>query len=81
MLLVKLEHKVPPALRPSPLVFLKPLWQQRQGSLRPSLRLWPITYYLSRIRKMAFRVEAFTIEFLNTLEESEKALEVEEVVQ
>lgn len=38
-------------------------------------------YYLSRIRKMAFRVEAFTIEFLNTLEESEKALEVEEVVQ
>ena len=38
-------------------------------------------YFLSRIRKMAFRVEAFTIEFLNTLEESEKALEVEDVVQ
>jgi biopolymer transport protein TolQ len=34
-------------------------------------------YFLSRIRKMAFRVEAFTIEFLNTIEESEKALEVE----
>ena len=34
-------------------------------------------YFLSKIRKMAFRVEAFTIEFLNTLEESEKALEVE----
>ncbi len=33
-------------------------------------------FFLSRIRKMAFRVEAFTIEFLNTLEESEKALEV-----
>jgi hypothetical protein len=26
---------------------------------------------------MAFRVEAFTIEFLNTIEESEKAFEVE----
>jgi len=34
-------------------------------------------FFLSRIRKMAFRVEAFTIEFLNTLEESEKAIEVE----
>ena len=34
-------------------------------------------YFLSKIRKMAFRVEAFTIEFLNSLEESEKALEVE----
>ena len=34
-------------------------------------------YFLSRIRKMAFRVEAFTIEFLNTIEESEKAYEVE----
>lgn len=34
-------------------------------------------YFLSRIRKMAFRVEAFTIEFLNTIEESEKAFEVE----
>jgi len=34
-------------------------------------------FFLSRIRKMSFRVEAFTIEFLNTLEESEKALEVE----
>lgn len=33
-------------------------------------------FFLSRIRKMAFRVEAFTIEFLNTLDESEKALEV-----
>lgn len=34
-------------------------------------------FFLSRIRKMSFRVEAFTIEFLNTLEESEKSLEVE----
>lgn len=34
-------------------------------------------YFLSKIRKMAFRVEAFTIEFLNTVEESEKAFEVE----
>jgi biopolymer transport protein TolQ len=34
-------------------------------------------YFLSRIRKMAFRVEAFSIEFLNTVEESEKAFEVE----
>ncbi len=34
-------------------------------------------FFLSRIRKMAFRVEAFTIEFLNTLEESEKGIEVE----
>jgi biopolymer transport protein TolQ len=34
-------------------------------------------YFLSRIRKMSFRVEAFTIEFLNTVEESEKAFEVE----
>ena len=34
-------------------------------------------YFLSRIRKMAFRVEAFTIEFLNTIEEAEKAFEVE----
>lgn len=34
-------------------------------------------FFLSRIRKMSFRVEAFTIEFLNTLEESEKTLEVE----
>jgi biopolymer transport protein TolQ len=34
-------------------------------------------YFLSRIRKMAFRVEAFTIEFLNTIEASEKAFEVE----
>ncbi len=33
-------------------------------------------FFLSRIRKMAFRVEAFTIEFLNTLEESEKSLDV-----
>ena len=34
-------------------------------------------FFLSKIRKMAFRVEAFTIEFLNTIEESEKAFEVE----
>lgn len=34
-------------------------------------------YFLSRIRRMAFRVEAFTIEFLNTIEEAEKAFEVE----
>lgn len=34
-------------------------------------------FYLSKIRKMTFRVEAFTIEFLNTLEESEKSYEVE----
>ena len=34
-------------------------------------------FFLSKIRKTAFRVEAFTIEFLNTLEESEKAFEVE----
>lgn len=34
-------------------------------------------FFLSRIRKMSFRVEAFTIEFLNTLEESEKAIEME----
>lgn len=34
-------------------------------------------YFLSRIRRMSFRVEAFTIEFLNTIEESEKAFEVE----
>ena len=34
-------------------------------------------YFLAKIRKMAFRVEAFTIEFLNTIEESEKAFEVE----
>lgn len=34
-------------------------------------------FFLSRIRKMSFRVEAFTIEFLNSLQESEKALEVE----
>jgi biopolymer transport protein TolQ len=36
-------------------------------------------FFLSRIRKMSFRVEAFTIEFLNTIEESEKAFEVEVV--
>ena len=34
-------------------------------------------FFLSRIRKMSFRVEAFTIEFLNSLQESEKAFEVE----
>jgi biopolymer transport protein TolQ len=34
-------------------------------------------FFLSRIRNMSFRVEAFTIEFLNSLQESEKALEVE----
>ena len=34
-------------------------------------------YFLSRIRRMSFRVEAFTIEFLNTIEEAEKAFEVE----
>ena len=34
-------------------------------------------FFLSRIRKMSFRVEAFTIEFLNSLHESEKAFEVE----
>jgi len=34
-------------------------------------------FFLSRIRKMSFRVEAFTIEFLNTIEESEKAFEVD----
>jgi len=34
-------------------------------------------FFLSRIRKMSFRVEAFTIEFLNTLEEIEVAHEVE----
>ncbi len=34
-------------------------------------------FFLSKIRKMSFRVEAFTIEFLNSLEESEKTLEVE----
>jgi biopolymer transport protein TolQ len=36
-------------------------------------------FFLSRIRKMSFRVEAITIEFLNTIEESEKAFEEEEV--
>ncbi len=34
-------------------------------------------FFLSRIRNMSFRVEAFTIEFLNSLQESEKAFEVE----
>ena len=34
-------------------------------------------FFLSRIRKMSFRVEAFTIEFLNTLEEIEVTQEVE----
>ena len=34
-------------------------------------------YFLSRIRKMSFRVEAFTIEFLNTVNESEVIPEVE----
>jgi len=34
-------------------------------------------FFLSRIRKMSFRVEAFTIEFLNTLEEIEVTHEVE----
>ena len=34
-------------------------------------------FFLSRIRQMSFRVEAFTIEFLHSLEESEKAFEVE----
>ena len=34
-------------------------------------------FFLSRIRKMAFRVEAFSIEFLNSLEESEVTHEVE----
>jgi biopolymer transport protein TolQ len=38
-------------------------------------------FFLSRIRKMSFRVEAFTIEFLNTIEESEKAFEEVEVVR
>jgi len=34
-------------------------------------------FFLSRIRQMSFRVEAFTIEFLHSLEESEKAFEAE----
>lgn len=34
-------------------------------------------FFLSRIRKMTFRVEAFTIEFLNSIDESQKAYEVE----
>ena len=34
-------------------------------------------FFLSKIRKMAFSVEAFTIEFLNALEESEVSHEVE----
>ena len=34
-------------------------------------------FFLSRIRKMSFRVEAFTIEFLNTLEEIDVTHEVE----
>ncbi len=34
-------------------------------------------FFLSKIRKMSFRVEAFTIEFLNTIEEFEKAFEEE----
>jgi len=38
-------------------------------------------FFLSRIRKMAFRVEAFSIEFLNTIEVPEKAFEVEEVAR
>jgi biopolymer transport protein TolQ len=38
-------------------------------------------FFLSRIRKMSFRVEAFTIEFLNTIEESKKAFEEVEVVR
>ena len=38
-------------------------------------------YFLSRIRKMSFRVEAFAIEFLNTLEEIEVTQDVEEVVR
>ena len=36
-------------------------------------------YFLSRIRKFAFRVEAFSIEFLNTIEESEKIFKEKEV--
>lgn len=38
-------------------------------------------FFLSRIRKMAFRVEAFSIEFLNTIEVSKKTFEVEEVAR
>ena len=38
-------------------------------------------FFLSRIRKMSFRVEAFTIEFLNTIEESDKAFEEVEVAR
>ena len=38
-------------------------------------------FFLSRIRKMAFRVEAFSIEFLNTIEVPEKAFDVEEIVR
>jgi len=36
-------------------------------------------FFLSRIRKMAFRVEAFSIEFLNAIEESEKIFQEKEV--
>lgn len=36
-------------------------------------------YFLSRIRKLAFRVEAFSIEFLNSIEESEKIFKEKEV--
>ena len=38
-------------------------------------------FFLSRIRKMAFRVEDYSIEFLNTIEVPEKAFEVEEVAR
>ncbi|MGD9852441.1 MAG: MotA/TolQ/ExbB proton channel family protein [Nitrospirales bacterium] len=36
-------------------------------------------YFLSRMRKLAFRVEAFSIEFLNAIEEYEKTLKEKEV--
>lgn len=36
-------------------------------------------FFLSRIRKLAFRVEAFSIEFLNSVEESEKLFKEKEV--
>ena len=36
-------------------------------------------FFLSRMRKLAFRVEAFSIEFLNAIEEYERTLKEKEV--
>ena len=77
MLLEKLEYRGLPVLLQLLLGVSEALVATAAGLFAAIPAVMAYNFFLSRIRKMSFRVEAFTIEFLNTIEESEKAFEEE----